>query len=86
MLHLVPRRIPAGEKPYCEWCKDVPLRRLSRLGWIEKAVLPLFGFFPWECELCQRVSHLRLRGVLKRGAVNQPSSKPERLPALPGTL
>ncbi len=65
-IHLVPKRIPAGGKPCCSWCKDVPLCRSPRLGWIELAVLPLFGFFPSECTWCQRVSHLRLRGVLRR--------------------
>lgn len=64
-IHLVPKRSPAGGKPCYTWCKDVPLRRLPRLGWIELIVLPLFGFYPWECVWCQRVSYLRIRGVLR---------------------
>lgn len=86
MLHLVRKRFPAGEKPLCPWCKDVPLRRLGRIGWMERVVLPLFGYYPWECEWCQRISHLRLRGVLRGGRIweDRPSTSPERSSAIQG--
>jgi hypothetical protein len=44
------------------------MRRLARSGFFQRAILPLFGFYPWECFACRRIRYLRVRGkrVLRR--------------------
>ena len=44
------------------------MRRLARSGFFQRAILPLFGFYPWECFACRKVRFLRVRGkrVLRR--------------------
>jgi hypothetical protein len=44
------------------------MRRLARSGFLQRAILPLFGFYPWECFACRKIRCLRVRGkrVLRR--------------------
>ena len=44
------------------------MRRLARAGFLRKWILPLFGYYPWECFACRKVRLLRVRGkrVLRR--------------------
>jgi hypothetical protein len=44
------------------------MRRLARSGFLQRAILPLFGFYPWECFACRKIRYLRVRGkrVLRR--------------------
>ncbi len=37
----------------CPKCSFSQPRRLSRITWIERSLMPLFGLYPWECPLCR---------------------------------
>jgi hypothetical protein len=43
----------------CIWCHSDGLRRVTRKGFLRRHALPVFGFYPWECMSCRRVSFLR---------------------------
>lgn len=38
------------------------MRRLARRGFLQRALLPLFGFYPWECFACRTNKMVRARG------------------------
>jgi len=38
------------------------MRRLPRAGFWQKRVMPMFGYFPWECPLCRKLIYLKKRG------------------------
>jgi hypothetical protein len=40
-------------KRVCKECGSERLRRLNRRGWAQVRLLPILGFFPWECTLCR---------------------------------
>jgi hypothetical protein len=37
----------------CPKCSFNHPRRLSRITWMERLVMPTFGLYPWECPLCR---------------------------------
>jgi hypothetical protein len=37
----------------CPKCSFKRPRRLSRITWMERLVMPSFGLYPWECPLCR---------------------------------
>lgn len=43
---------PLSERA-CKHCGSGHLRRLNRRGWAQVRLLPLLGFYPWECTLCR---------------------------------
>jgi len=46
----------------CPGCNaEFGLRRERRRGLLEELLLPLFGYYPWECALCRQRFHLRQR-------------------------
>ncbi len=53
------------QKRPCTYCEGQELRRLNRAGFVERQVLPLLGYYPWECALCRRKVFLRTDGVRK---------------------
>lgn len=59
--------------PTCPKCNRPTMRRVQRVGFFEQRILPLFGYFPWECAMCRSRSHFHLRG-LKRRRSEQPES------------
>jgi hypothetical protein len=44
----------------CPRCA-IKVRRTQRRGLLQKHVLPLFGFFPWECPVCREPIFFRKR-------------------------
>jgi len=48
-------------KCVCPKCGDT-MRRLARRGLLQKGVLPLFGYYPWECFSCRTKKLVRARG------------------------
>ena len=54
-------------RPYCSHCDGITLDRRVRVGFWQRAVLPRFGYFPWECSLCRRVFLLRQQLVVATG-------------------
>ncbi len=50
-------------KKLCHQCRALTkFRRLNRVSFLERSVLPRFGVFPWECALCRRKVLLPLDG------------------------
>ncbi len=78
--------VPAGELPRCERCENIELRRQGRIGLLERAVLPRFGFFPWECGLCRAVTYHKQRSAVKipaPAAAGIPEAPRKLAPAVP---
>ena len=52
----------------CRVCGNPNMRRLARIGFAQRYILPLFGYYPWECFACRKIRLLRVRGkrVLRR--------------------
>jgi len=46
----------------CANCPGKECRRLNRQGFLERRLLPLIGYFPWECSLCRKKIYLRTSG------------------------
>jgi hypothetical protein len=46
----------------CAHCQGKECRRLNREGFLERRILPLLGYFPWECSLCRKKFFLRADG------------------------
>jgi hypothetical protein len=49
-------------KKQCGRCHAEEFRRLNRMGFLERKVLPMLGYFPWECALCRRKTYLHADG------------------------
>jgi hypothetical protein len=49
-------------KRQCANCAGKECRRLNRQGFLERRVLPLMGYFPWECAVCRKKVFLRTTG------------------------
>jgi len=45
----------------CPKCQSSRMHRLRREGFLEKKVVPLFGYFPWRCSDCKAELFLRAR-------------------------
>jgi hypothetical protein len=43
----------------CIRCKASAFRRVNRVGFVQAVLLPLLGYFPWECALCRRKMFFR---------------------------
>jgi len=46
----------------CQHCHEAQMRRINRVGLLQRYVLTYFGYFPWECVLCRRRVFLRDNG------------------------
>jgi hypothetical protein len=57
----LPERLEPMKKQ-CGRCHAEEFRRLNRVGVLERKVLPLLGYFPWECALCRRKTYLHADG------------------------
>jgi hypothetical protein len=62
--------IPVSEPTtcVCRVCGNPNMRRLARTGFLQRFILPWFGYYPWECFACRKTRLFRLRGkrTLKR--------------------
>jgi hypothetical protein len=59
------------EKLVCPHCAGGELRRLNRIGVMERRVLSALGIYPWECVLCRKKMYRRNDGhvdIAKREA------------------
>ncbi len=68
---------PTIKKQPCPKCEQGELRRLNRIGFIERELLHAFGFFPWECVLCRKKSYVRDNGhadIARRKVLAQKST------------
>lgn len=52
----------ALSKRVCKQCGSGHLRRLNRRGWAQLRLLPMLGYFPWECTLCRTRTFCRDNG------------------------
>jgi hypothetical protein len=68
------------KKLSCPHCTGGELRRLNRIGFIERRVLCSLGIFPWECVLCRKKTYRR-----NDGHVDLAKREAERLAAREST-
>jgi hypothetical protein len=40
--------------------------RINRVGFMERHVLPLFGYFPWKCGSCGSTFRYRAKGIVRK--------------------
>ena len=45
----------------CPDCGTQKMRRLPRLGFLQKKLWPLFGLYPWECPICRKTRLVQRR-------------------------
>jgi len=50
---------------HCKVC-GTSMRRVARDGFVQQHILPLFGFYPWQCPMCRSVSMYRKKNKRKR--------------------
>jgi len=55
-----PNRMP------CPGCHQISMHRVRRSGFLEKWILPKFGYYPWECTNCGIKKLLKARGKQHR--------------------
>lgn len=51
----------------CPRCKRPLMRRKERHGFWQVSILPLLGYFPWECANCRIIKLFRDRGSRPAG-------------------
>jgi hypothetical protein len=50
----------------CPACERATMRRIGRVGFFQRVVMPWFGFYPWECSNCRSLKFLRVRGIKRK--------------------
>jgi DNA-directed RNA polymerase subunit RPC12/RpoP len=40
------------DRVYCQKCGSGRVYRVEREGFMQERIYPLFGYYPWRCELC----------------------------------
>jgi hypothetical protein len=53
------REREAMKEKVCVRCKASTLRRVNRMGFVQSVLLPMLGYFPWECAVCRRKMFFR---------------------------
>jgi ssDNA-binding Zn-finger/Zn-ribbon topoisomerase 1 len=55
------QEIRETSKVHCPVCSGTQIYRLQRKGFLENAIYPLFGYYPWECPACRELHYLKQR-------------------------
>ena len=55
------RFLHASEQMLCPDCGSGHMRRLYRRGLVQKVLMGLMGFYPWECPVCRLPYYSRKR-------------------------
>lgn len=55
----------AKERVHCQECGSDRVYRLSREGYFQEKIYPLFGYYPWRCKRCGVHVMLRKRERVK---------------------
>lgn len=42
------------------------MRRLPRMGFLQRKIYPIFGYYPWECSSCRGVKLFKYRGKRRK--------------------
>ncbi|MFZ0339703.1 MAG: hypothetical protein WAL45_16845 [Terracidiphilus sp.] len=56
----------AKERVHCQECGSDKVRRVSREGFLQMKIYPLFGYYPWRCMGCGVHVVLRKRERAKK--------------------
>ena len=59
----------------CARCGATAFRRINRIRFMERVLLPWLGFYPWECAVCRRKTYYRNNG--HREMKRRPAKKNE---------
>jgi len=60
----------------CPRCGQKEMARVSRRGFWQERILPMFGRYPWQCAICGEERMLRRRGATIRKPARR-SDEPE---------
>jgi len=61
----------ADLKVVCPRCGELRGSRVKRKGFMQKQVMPFFGYFPWQCGACRHQWNSKIRGEKKRRRVGR---------------
>jgi hypothetical protein len=53
---------PSVKSKRCARCGANAFRRINRVRFVERVLLPWLGFYPWECAVCRRKTFFRSDG------------------------
>jgi DNA-directed RNA polymerase subunit RPC12/RpoP len=59
----------------CPRCGSNHLSRLSRVGFLQKKIYPIFGYFPWQCTGCKGRVMIKKRGGTRRSKKRDSGAK-----------
>lgn len=62
-------------KVTCPKCGELRGSRIKRRGFVQKQIMPFFGYFPWQCGSCRFTWNSKLRGERKRRSRTSTSPK-----------
>jgi ssDNA-binding Zn-finger/Zn-ribbon topoisomerase 1 len=61
----------ADLKVPCPKCGELRGSRVKRRGFIQKQIMPFFGYFPWQCGSCRFAWNSKIRGEKKRRRIGK---------------
>jgi hypothetical protein len=50
----------------CPICNNSDLHRMRRVGFLQRRVFSLFGYYPWECGACRKTHYFKQRNQKRR--------------------
>ena len=56
----------ADLKVTCPKCGELRGSRVKRRGFVQKQIMPFFGYFPWQCGSCRFAWNSKVRGEKRR--------------------
>jgi hypothetical protein len=57
-------------KVTCPRCGELRGSRVKRRGFVQKQVMPFFGYFPWQCGACRFEWNSKVRGEKRKRRVD----------------
>jgi DNA-directed RNA polymerase subunit RPC12/RpoP len=59
----------------CPRCGSNHVKRESRVGFFQKVIYPMFGYFPWRCTGCKGRVMIKKQGGPRRSKKRDPDVK-----------
>jgi hypothetical protein len=59
-------KVEKNHRAVCPRCGIDYLRRMSRSGFLQRVIYPIFGYYPWRCRVCRGSYMIKKRGKVDR--------------------
>jgi len=59
----------------CPRCGSNYLKRVSRVGFLQRALYPIFRYYPWQCSGCKGRVMIKKRGGSRRSKKRDSAAK-----------